>query len=144
LYLVLLDSAGDSVETSAMADRTSLVLAAVLEVTAGLVLIISPSVFVHLLLAADVVGTGFTLGRVAGVALLSLGVACWPGADSGRRRVQSVYAMLTYNSLVAAFLAYLGAARGFSGILLWPAVVIHGVLALLFASAAWKQFSTSS
>jgi hypothetical protein len=52
--------------------------------------------------------------------------------------------MLTYNSLVAAYLADLGAARGFSGILLWPVVVIHGVLALLFARAAWKQRSISS
>jgi hypothetical protein len=127
-----------------MADRTLLVLAAILEMSAGLVLIFLPSVFVHLLLGADVVGTGFILGRVAGFGLLSLGVACWPGANNGRSRVPSVLAMLTYNSLVAAYLAYLGAARGFAGILLWPAVVIHGALALLFASAARKLPSTSS
>jgi len=126
-----------------MADRTLLVLAAILEVLAGLVLILSPSVFVHLLLGADVSGTGFILGRVAGFGLSSLGIACWPGADHGRTRVQSVLAMLTYNSLVAAYLAYLGAARGFSGILLWPVVALHGVLALLFARAVWGQRSTS-
>jgi hypothetical protein len=66
-----------------MADRTLLVLAAVLEVSAGLVLFLSPSVFVHLLLGADVVETGSILGRVAGFGLLSLGIACWPGADIG-------------------------------------------------------------
>jgi len=118
--------------------------AAVLEVSAGLVLILSPTIFLHLLLGADVIGTGFILGRVGGAALLSLGVACWPGADNGRTRVQSVYAMLTYNSRVAAYLAYLGAVRGFSGTLLWPAVVIHGALALLFARAGWKRGSTSA
>ena len=133
----LFSISGKRGETSAMADRTLLVLASVLEVSAGLVLILSPSVFVHLLLGADVIGTGFILGRVAGFGLLSLGIACWPGADIGTR-VQSVLAMLTYNSLVAAYLADLGAARGFSGSLLWPVVVIHGVLALLFARAAWK------
>jgi hypothetical protein len=127
-----------------MADGTLLILGAVLEVAAGLVLILSPLVFVHLLLGADVSGTGFILGRVAGFGLLSLGVACWPGSDNGGTRVQSVLAMLTYNSLVAAYLAYLGVARGFSGILLWPVVVLHGVLALLFARAAWKRPSTSS
>ncbi len=124
-----------------MADRTLLVLAAILEVSAGFVLIFFPSVFVRLLLGADVIGTGFILGRVAGFGLLSLGVACWPDGDISRTRVQSVYAMLTYNSLVAAYLAYLGAARGFSGILLWPVVVLHAVLGILFARAAWKHRS---
>ncbi len=115
-----------------MADRTLLVVAAVLEVAAGLVLILAPSVFVHLLLGSDISGTGSMVGRVAGVGLLSLGIACWPGADNSGTRVQSLYAMLTYNFLVAAYLAYLGAVRGFSGILLWPVVVVHAVLALLF------------
>jgi hypothetical protein len=127
-----------------MADRTLLVLAAVLEVGAGLALIVSPPIFVDLLVGASIVGAGVILGRVGGIALLSLGLACWPGTDNGRDRVQPVRAMLTYNSLVAAYLAYLGAARGFSGILLWPAVVIHGALAFLFVRAAWKQRSTSS
>jgi hypothetical protein len=38
--------------------------------------------------------------------------------------------MLTYGALVTVYLAYLGLV-GFSGILLWPAVLLHAVLTLL-------------
>ena len=74
------------------------------------------------------------MGRVAGVGLLSLGSACWPT----RGKVElgsSRRAMLTYNALLAAFLVYLGISSERTGKLLWPAVVIHGVLTLLLGRA---------
>src|SRR5262249_14437724 len=60
------------------------------------------------------------LARVAGVALLALGLACWPGADVGGARTPAARAMLVYNPLIASYLVYL-AAVGVVGILLWPA-----------------------
>jgi hypothetical protein len=39
--------------------------------------------------------------------------------------------MLTYSTLATLYLAYLGFAGGLSGILLWPAVVLHVILAAL-------------
>lgn len=57
-----------------------------------------------------------------------MGIACWPGsAPAG---------MLTYGVGVTLYLAYLGLAGGFAGVLLWPAVGLHLVLALLLARAA--------
>jgi hypothetical protein len=43
---------------------------------------------------------------------------------------------LTYSAAVTLYLAYLGLAGGFSGILLWPAIVVHGVLTALLARAS--------
>jgi hypothetical protein len=66
----------------------------------------------------------------ADIALLALGLACWPG----RQRVASgsapFRAMLTYNALIALYLAYLRTA-GPGGPLLWPAVALHASMALL-------------
>jgi hypothetical protein len=41
--------------------------------------------------------------------------------------------MLTYGGLVTLYLAYLGVAGGFNGVLLWPVVVIHVILTALLA-----------
>jgi hypothetical protein len=123
-----------------------LFLAAVLEAATGVALIVSPPVVVRVLLGEDVLGAGMILGRVSGFALLSLGLACWPGTENGgnRTRVQAVRAMLTYNLLVAAYFAYLRVVPGFSGNLLWPAIVLHALLAVLFARALWKEGSEAN
>jgi hypothetical protein len=39
--------------------------------------------------------------------------------------------MLTYNALIALYLAYLGTLGHMRGYLLWPAIALHGVMALL-------------
>jgi hypothetical protein len=67
--------------------------------------------------------TGESIGRVAGIALVSLGLACWPGRDSAIW--PAVRAMLTYNPLVACYLAFLGIEGARVGILLWPGVALQ-------------------
>jgi hypothetical protein len=53
-------------------------LTALIEAATGLGLIAVPSVVVRLLLGSPLeTSAAVTLGRVAGAALLSLGVACW-------------------------------------------------------------------
>ena len=52
-------------------------LAAFIEAATGLSLIAVPDFVVQLLLGGELLGAGVPLGRVAGVALLSLGFACW-------------------------------------------------------------------
>jgi hypothetical protein len=42
--------------------------------------------------------------------------------------------MLTYSAAVTVLLPYVGFAGG-GGVLLWPAIVLHGVLAALLARA---------
>jgi Ca2+/Na+ antiporter len=108
-----------------------LAFAAVVEVGTALALMIDPAIVVTLLLGAEVSGVGMLLGRCFGVALLALGLACWPSrqrADSGSPAFR---AMLTYNVLIALYLAYLGTFGHLRGLLLWPGVALHAAVALL-------------
>jgi hypothetical protein len=113
-----------------MTSRTLLAVAAVVEAVTGLALIIQPALVVRLLLGGDISGAGLAVGRVAGVGLLSLGVACWPRAEA---TLPALRAMLTYNLLVAAYLGYLRFGSELAGMLLLPVVALHGALAILFA-----------
>ena len=108
-----------------------LAVTAAVEAAAGLGLLALPDVVVSLLLGAEISGAAIPLGRVAGVALLALGVASWlaHGQAAGARTTAS--AMLLYNCGVAAVLAMAGLS-GMTGVLLWPAVVLHA------AMAAWS------
>ena len=102
-----------------------LIIAAVGEVATGLALLIAPSLVGRLLLGEELTGIAIPVARVAGIALIALGVACWPGpARTG---------MLIYSATVTLYLAYVGFAGGLSGILLWPAVALHAILTVLLA-----------
>lgn len=105
--------------------KTALLLAAVGETATGVALLIAPSLVGQLLLAAELAGVAVPLARVLGIALIALGVACWPGPP--------VLGMLTYSVAVTLNLAYVGLAVDLHGVLLWPAVVLHAVLALALA-----------
>ncbi len=96
---------------------------------------IYPPFLSELLLGEVVSGAGMALGRVAGFALFSLGLACWPGADSAGARTSALRALLTYNLLTTLYLAFLGLAGQSVGRLLWPAVALHGALTFLLARA---------
>jgi hypothetical protein len=56
-----------------------LVFAAVSEAATGLALLIVPSLFGRLLLGEELTGIAISVARVAGIALIALGIACWPG-----------------------------------------------------------------
>ena len=58
-----------------MFQRQLLTLTALIEATTGLALLAVPAVVVRLLLGGEISDAGISLGRVAGLALLSLGVA---------------------------------------------------------------------
>jgi hypothetical protein len=87
-----------------------LILAAVGEAVTGAALLIVPSLVGRLLLGQDLAGVAIPVARVAGIALIALGVACWPGPP--------LIGMLTYSAVVTLYLAYLGLAGGLTGILL--------------------------
>jgi hypothetical protein len=50
--------------------------------------------------------------------------------------------MLTYSAAVTLYLAYVGVAGGVTGILLWPAVVLHVVLTALLTRASTSDKGT--
>jgi Ca2+/Na+ antiporter len=118
-------------ETSLNTLRKILAFAAVVEVGTGLVLMIDPTIVVTLLLGAEVAGAGTLLARCFGIALLALGLACWPSEQRAERGSPIFRAMLTYNVLIALYLAYVGTVGHLRGVLLWPAVGLHAVVALL-------------
>lgn len=110
-----------------------LIVTAALEVGTGLLLLLLPSIPLFLLLGQKEPAPATTLvGRVAGAALLSLGIACWLArydtGSAGQRAL--LVGILVYNIVVAATLAYAGLFSGTVGIALWPGVVLHSGLAI--------------
>jgi hypothetical protein len=105
---------------------------AAIEVGAGLALLVAPSVVVLLLLGADVSGAAIPLGRVAGAALLALGVACWLARGDARSRATGglVTAMSLYNLGAVVVLGAAGIQSQTVGIVLWPAVLLHAAMAI--------------
>lgn len=100
--------------------RRALAAAAVAEMATGVALVVAPSLVGRLLIGADFTDLAIVAARVAGIALVGLGVACWPGPPRA--------GMALYGALVGLYLAWLGATDAAAGILLWPAVVLHVAL----------------
>lgn len=105
--------------------------AAIVEVGTGLALMFDPALVAALLVGAELASAGNVLGRWAGIVLVALGLACWPGPPRAAGGSAAFRAMLTYNSLTALYLAYLGTLGHLRGFLLWPGVALHAVVALL-------------
>jgi hypothetical protein len=105
-------------------------IAAATEALTGLVLIVAPHVLIRLLFGLDVTGAAIAIGRVAGIALLSLGVGCWMGRHEDGIS-SALTAMLVYNLLVTIYLISLGVGGELVGILLWPAIALHALLTVL-------------
>jgi len=108
-----------------------LTVAAVAEAATGLALLVVPSLVGRLLLGDELVGVAIPVARVTGIALVALAVACWPGCTA-------LCGMLTYNALAALYFLYLAIRGHWVGPLLWPAVALHAVLAILLARAWYK------
>ena len=114
--------------------KSVLAFAAVSEIATGVTLLLAPSLAGQWLFGADLVGIAITMARLTGIALIGLGVACWPGTP--------LFGMLTYSVAAALYLAYVGYSGGPGGILLWPAVVAHAVLAALLSRGISRAKAT--
>jgi hypothetical protein len=104
-----------------------LVLAVITEVATGLALLLVPGLLSDWLLG--IVATELTnlFAWCFGIALLALGIACWPGASNVDAAARG---MLFYNAAIVLYLAYLGLFVS-HGVLLWPAVAFHLLMSLL-------------
>lgn len=109
-----------------------LAITGVVEIAAGLALMVAPALIGRLLLGTELAGVAVVVARVAGIALLALGVGCWPGTP--------LCGMLTYNALGTAYFSYLAIHGEWAGPLLLPAVVLHSVLTLLLGRACLKRW----
>jgi hypothetical protein len=107
-------------------------LTALLELGAGAALLAAPSLAVKLLLGSPLDSpAAVVLGRLAGAALFTLGLACWFARGDGQSRTARglVLALLFYNVAVVVILAIAGISAKLVGVLLWPAVGLHILLA---------------
>ncbi len=102
---------------------------AIIEILTGLAALICPALVITLLLGSGMPSEALMVGRCFGIAILALGLACWPDARPDYTR--SFFAMLVYNVLIALYLIYLGAIAHVAGVLLWPAVALHTLIALI-------------
>lgn len=103
-----------------------LTVAAVVELTTGLALLLTPGLVSSLLLGIAATDVIALFARFFGLALIALAIACWPRPVS----VGAVRGMAIYNGTIAVYLAYVGLSVS-SGPLLWPAVVFHAVMTAL-------------
>src|SRR5271169_6479431 len=116
---------------SSSSASTLLTATAVIELGAGLALLGCPSTTAVLLVGAPLeTPASITVARVAGAALLTLGVACWLArVDTQSRAARGlVGAMVVYNLGVAVILGAAGIRSQPVGVALWPAVLLHAAM----------------
>jgi len=123
-------------------ETISITAAAAIEAGTGIVLVSSPSLFVRLLLGVELSESGQIVGRFAGFALIALVLACWPRGGTEGVAASPLRALLVFSVLVALYLVYLGIGSGSVGPLLWPAAVLHSVVAI-FLARTWVISSPS-
>ena len=110
-----------------------LVITALLEAVTGVALMVAPAPLVFLLVGAALDTTGgLVIARVAGAALLALGLGCWLARNDARSQAARglVGALLLYNVAAVAVLVYSGLGLKLSAIGLWPTVLLHLTLAV--------------
>jgi len=112
-----------------------LTITAAAEALTGLALLVFPAMVGRLLLGAELAGVAIPVAHLLGIALIALGIACWPGRTA-------LCGMLTYSALATLYLAWQGIRGEFVGPLLWPAVALHAVLTILLGRA-WLMNRTT-
>jgi multisubunit Na+/H+ antiporter MnhC subunit len=100
--------------------KNVLALSAAAEAGTGVILLAYPPMVVRLLFGTEIGGAGILMSRLAGIALIGLGVACWPSNSA----VQQLYGMLTYSTLAMLYLVRIGVRSESVGVLLWPGAAV--------------------
>ncbi|WP_147283625.1 hypothetical protein [Bosea caraganae] len=109
-----------------------MVVVASVEAAIGLGLLVLPSIPFALLLGLEsTAAEALLVGRIAGAALLAIGVASWMarGDALNRSLLGLLTGILIYNTAVSILLVYAGAILKMTGGLLWPTVAFHAILA---------------
>lgn len=125
--------------------RALLAVTAILEGSLGVVLLAVPALLTPILLGGSLdTSAAVVVARLAGAALISLGVACWFGSRDaqGRTAVGIVAAMLLYNIAAVVLLVSARFCLGMTGIGLLPASALHVALAVWCITclrAAWPR-----
>ena len=112
--------------------KSLLVVTAIAELGAGLMLLIAPSPVVKFLLGAGLESPeSVLLGKFAGSALLAIGLSCWLGRNEPGGLVAG---LLLYNAALVILFLDAGVIDKMQGIGIWPAVAVHAALAIWCAA----------
>jgi len=121
-------------DVSVLTVRNVLLFSLAAEGATAVAAMLVPGLVARLIFGLDVSGAGVAFGRLLGVALLTLVIACWPDAVAPGGTRPALRAIFTYNALAAAYLVWLGVAHRPMGLLLWPAGAEHVLVAMLLAA----------
>ncbi len=110
---------------------------AIIEILTGVALLAVPSLVIELLLGDGLSFTGVAVARMLGVGLLAVGVAAWEAPQQAVRFAPRA-GLCIYNLGAAVVLAIFGSISATGGILLWPAVGVHG---LIGATMLWVMLT---
>ena len=110
-----------------------LVVIAAVEAATGLGLLLLPSVPFALLLGLESATVeSIFVGRIAGAALLAIGAASWMARKDALN--PSLFGLLAgiliYNTAVSILLVYAAVVLKMTGVMLWPTVAFHALLAV--------------
>ena len=125
-----------------MKTKALLGVTAVVELAAAAALFAVPSRAAALLLGSGLDSPASrVVARIAGAALLSIGLTCWlvrnnPEGASHRGRVAG---LLAYNGAVAALLVFAAVVEHLHGIALWPAVALHAGLSIWWGACLGRS-----
>jgi hypothetical protein len=110
-----------------------LIVTAVCEGVTGLFTLVMPSALLALLIGVEQFSQEVTwVARLAGAALLAIGITCWGARNDHDRPAQFglLTSLLIYNVAAATLLVYAGLILSMVGLALWPGLVLHAVLAI--------------
>jgi|SRR5579862_2682643 len=112
--------------------KSLIALTAIGEAGTGLALVVYPPVLVWLLLGVETTFETDVISRIAGAALFAIGATCWIGRSDAPNATQLglLVGVLIYDMAAGVILASFGFFANQVGIALWPAVVLHMVLAI--------------
>src|SRR6267142_6124515 len=104
-----------------------LTVAGVPECLTGLAFLLSPCITIAFLRRAEPGSVGLMIGRVAGVVLLSLGIACWGARTDagGAARMGTLRAITLYNARAGLLLVLFAATGKAGGPVVWAVGVLH-------------------
>ena len=116
-----------------MNTKLLLIVTAAVELATGAALLIAPSLTAGFMLGAGLDSSvAVMVGRVAGAALVSIGLTCWLERDCARNgpRTGLITGLLAYNISIPALLTYAAVVENVSGIAFWPGIGLHSALAI--------------
>ncbi|HLN32890.1 MAG TPA: hypothetical protein VK395_34485 [Gemmataceae bacterium] len=122
--------------------RHLLILTACGETVTGLALLAVPAIPLRLLIGVEQASPEtLYVARIAGAALLAIGVGCWLGRSDqvGPAQRGLIAGVLVYSAVVAGLLVYAGLFLNLVGIALWPAVAVHALLFVGCFFSLWKR-----